>query len=128
MAITVNDLLHPVGEVQPQMFPDGDVIDSCVTWMEEAEDKVGTLSGNRRDNAIKLWVYYRASEAIAARIASTPTEQRSFETRTSWSIKYAEYWKKRAVEYLSEFNRLASRPTVSARTGQSRQLRTVVVW
>lgn len=129
MALTINDLMHPNGEIQPRMFPDGDVADSCVTWLEEAVARtIHMAAGDRRDEAQKLWVYHRAAKMIADRIGSTPTESRSFETRTSWSIKYAEYWNKRADEYLGEFRRIASQPNTSAAKSQSRQLRTVVVW
>lgn len=127
--LTVQDLIHPVGEIQPQMFPDGDVQAACAVWLDDAVVKTAHMdAGERQDQAQKCWVYYRAASMMASRIASTPTEQRSYETRTSWSIKYAEFWKKLADEYLGEFNRIASLPNINARTAQSRSVRTQVNW
>jgi hypothetical protein len=69
VTLTVDDLLYPSGEMQPVMFPDGDVEIALVLWLNEAM----TLA---TDNAAAAhYVYYRGYNAAANRIAATPSSE-----------------------------------------------------
>lgn len=76
MAVQPSQLKTPAGKIDPTFFP-GEataVLDARLqTYITEGEARVGTeLTGVEKDDAVTLWVYYRAYEAVHLRLISTP--------------------------------------------------------
>lgn len=71
VTLTIDDLKYPGGEMQDVMFPDGDIDDALTAWLSEA------TSLTTDNEAAEHYVYYRGYNAIANRIAATPSSVNS---------------------------------------------------
>lgn len=101
MALIADNIKYPEGELQPSMFPSGDIDTNLYTWLTEATTKTSS------EDAQRHWVYYRAYTAIAGRLAVTPSSQSSFgDVSKSINSGQISHFAKLADQHLSEFNRL----------------------
>jgi len=103
VTLTIDDLIYPTGEMQPVMFPDGDIADAIATWLTDA-------SGLTTDNdAAAHYVYYRGYNAAANRIAATPSsESTSMGSHSvSWSDSRIKTLRDLANYHKSEFDKAA---------------------
>lgn len=104
VTLTVDDLLYPNGEMQPIMFPDGDVETALVVWLNEAE----SLTAD--NGAAAHYVYYRGYNAAANRIAATPSSESTGmgNHSVSWSDGRVKDWRYLANYHKGEFDKAAS--------------------
>ena len=111
MALTIDDLVYPNGELQGSMFPDGDVDTVAVIWLAEAVAKTADTV------AQKHWVYYRAYTAIANRIASMPTSQSTNQGShsVSWGSDRVTAFRQAASDNVSEYSRLTGDDILSSK-------------
>lgn len=101
MALAVNDLIYPSGDLLPSMFPDNDIVPAVTVWLHESVDRTGDLTAQRS------WIYYRAYTAVANRIAATPNNENSFGTHsTSWGSDRIQAFRDLAAANLAEYTRL----------------------
>lgn len=104
-----SDFIHPIGELQPALFPNEELADLVDTWLAEAQGKTAALPAGCVDEATGAWVYYRAYAAVANRIAATPTREAYFNNVDRWqSADRVEYFRRKAEEYRQRFEGLAS--------------------
>lgn len=111
MAVTLEaeDFLYPQGELQPGLFPDGDLEDHLEVWIAEAATKVDD------DSPAAKWVYYRAYDSVAQRLANTPSSEQMQEHRAkSWSKDRIEFFAGKAAEYKAAFESETAVPPGSA--------------
>lgn len=78
MAVTliVDDLVQPVGELDSDLFPNGDIDAFVIAWLLQAVTKVEANTGITAANhnaAATAWVYYRAYTQVADRFANSPS-------------------------------------------------------
>lgn len=109
VTITIHDLKYPGGELQPRMFPDGDIDDALTVWLSEAMALV-------TENApAKHYVYWRGYEAVANRIAATPTAQSTStgSHSTSWGHNRVSDMRKQAEHHKTEYERITSAATLT---------------
>ena len=114
MAVTFDDLVHPVGELNKSMFPDDDINVLSATWFDDAKSKTSSMSdGEQKDAAVRAWVYHRAFTTIAGSIASRPTSSDYYNQRQeTWGADRVKYFSDRAKFYLDQYNTIV-KPTVT---------------
>lgn len=104
MAVTLNldDLKYPTGELQPRMFPDGDIDTVLATWLTEA---IGLTTD---DTAASHYVYWRGYSAVANRIAATPTSQSTStgSHSTTWGKNRIDDMRSLADYHKGEFDKI----------------------
>lgn len=102
MSLTATDLVYPNGDLLPAMFPDGDVLTVAAVWLTEAGEKTELVEAQRQ------WVYYRAMNAVAGRLAATPSSESSVggSHSVSWGADRVASFRQMAAAYLAEYNRL----------------------
>lgn len=104
VTLPIQDLKYPVGELQPSMFPDGDLDANLQLWLADAKLKVAGLDADLQNAAAAAWVYHRAYTAVALRIGNTPTTDGSFGDRsTTWSGDRVGFFQTKAKEWLATF-------------------------
>ena len=103
VTLTVNELLYPDGEMQPVMFPDGDIEVVLDGWLTIA----ATLTTD--NNAAAHYVYWRGYNAIANRIAATPSSESTSQGAhsVSWSDSRIRELRRLADYHKSEFDKAA---------------------
>lgn len=107
MSLTTADLIYPTGELMPLGFPDNDIEDAVTTWIAEAEAKVADLAASSQDSTAAHWVYYRAYNHLANRIAQTPSSEEWFQdVSRQWSQGRVDFFEKRATEHLDKYNEI----------------------
>ena len=125
VTLTIADLQYPIGELQPALFPDGDIGTALATWIEEAAKLTGS------NEAAARYVYWRGYSAAADRIAAMPTSQSTGQGQhsQSWSDGRVEQWRTRAREHKAAFDAIVPPfvPVVSA-TGYSAQVKVTATW
>lgn len=77
MAVTLTtfDLIQPDGELSESLFPGGDFNVLLSGWLGQATGKVEAntaITTANQNDAAAAWVYYRAYDHIAQRMASSP--------------------------------------------------------
>jgi hypothetical protein len=75
VTITTADLEQPEGELSESLFPGGDFATLLAGWLAQAEAKVegNTAIATANHNlAAAEWVYYRAYDHVAQRLAASP--------------------------------------------------------
>lgn len=101
MALIADDLKYPDGELQPAMFPGGDIDTNLDVWLADAVTKT------TNDDAQRHWVYYRAYTVIAGRLAVAPSSQSSFgDISRSIAGSQIKHFADLATQHRSEFDRL----------------------
>jgi hypothetical protein len=109
VALTASDLIYPNGDLLPSMFPDGDINTAVGVWLADAIGKTASESAQRH------WVYHRAYTVIANRIASTPSNESSFDNHTvAWSDNRVSAFEKKATKHLAEYGRISGDDTMSS--------------
>lgn len=109
MALIANDLIYPDGDLLPAMFPDGDINAAVGAWLAGAVAKTAVEAAQRH------WVYHRAYTVIASRIASTPSNESSFDNHTvAWSDNRVKAFEDKAAKHLAEYSRLSGDDTMSS--------------
>lgn len=109
MALSASDLIYPDGDLLPAMFPDGDINVAVGAWLVDAIGKTSAEAAQRH------WIYHRAYTAIANRIASTPSNESSFDNHTvAWSDNRVKAFEDKAARHLSEYSRLSGDDTMSS--------------
>ena len=109
MALTNSDVTYPTGDLQPSMFPDGDLSTSATAWIADA------VLQTTDEDAQKHWVYYRAYTAISNRIAATPSQENSFSNHTvSWGADRVKAFNDLAGKHLAEYSRISGNDVMSS--------------
>lgn len=91
MEVTASSLTAPVGELDPAiLFPADDeaaFTARCDAWIAEGTAKADAITDpDRQGQAITLWCYARAYEAVALRMTVEPATQRlDDQGSTGWS-------------------------------------------
>jgi len=103
VTITIDDLQYPSGEMQPVMFPDGDIEAALSAWLIEA---IALTSDNE---AASHYCYYRGYNAIANRIAATPSSESTGmgSHSVSWSDSRVKQMRDLANYHKAEFDKAA---------------------
>lgn len=115
MAVTFDNILYPLGELNRSMFPDDTLENVAGVWFDEASSKVETLAdGDIKDAATLAWVYYRAYTAVSNNIAAKPTSSSYYgnERSETWGGDRISYYTQKAKSYLEQFNTYVT-PTVT---------------
>lgn len=110
MALTPADFIHPIGTLQPAMFPGENLTTLVQAWINQGMTKVAHLDVSIQDTVATHWVYYRAYSTIAERIASQPSSHSmggnsggGVETTVNWGQNRADYWETKAAKALKDF-------------------------
>lgn len=109
VTLSISDLQYPTGEMQPVMFPDGDIDTALTSWLSEA--MVLTT-----DNAAAAhYVYYRGYNAAANRIAATPSSESTGmgSHSVSWSDSRVKALRDLANYHKAEFDKGAETADVT---------------
>lgn len=83
MAVTYADILQPIGEIEPELFPHikvlGDLQARITQYLAEGATKAADLAipAASVDEATLHWGYYRAYLAVYQRLIATPAEARN---------------------------------------------------
>lgn len=139
MAVTLTtfDLIQPDGELSESLFPSGDFNVLVAGWLGQATAKVEAntaIATADQNTAAAAWVYHRAYDHIAQRLASSPvrvstsidgsvSKEMAQDQRTFWAKKAAE--KKADYEALETVS--ASSAVVPVFFGRARASTTTVV-
>jgi hypothetical protein len=104
VTLTTTDLQYPTGEMQPVMFPDGDIDAALASWLSEA------MSLTTENEAAAHYVYYRGYNAVANRIAATPSSEstNTGSHSVSWSDSRVKTLRDLANYHKGEFDKAAS--------------------
>lgn len=95
------DLIFPVGDLQPALFPGVNLETLVSTWLLDAGRRT------EQDDPARHWVYHKAYESVANRLAATPSTETYFnETSRSIGADRVKYFQDKAAQHLSEYNRL----------------------
>ena len=103
ITLTINDLQYPDGEMQPVMFPDGDIDVVLGTWLAVA-------SGLTTDDTVAAhYVFWGGYNATANRLAATPSSESTGQGShsVSWSDSRIKELRRLADYHKKEFDRLA---------------------
>lgn len=131
MAVTLDpaDLIYPKGELQPASFPDGDIEDVVLAWLDEAIARLATVTVTDQNEAAKHHVYWRGFTAIATRLAVKPsTEQTSGERSTSYGTGQINALYRQADFHREQFEQLAQSETVQDPPPSSGTAANTMVW
>jgi hypothetical protein len=112
VALTIDDLKAPAGELEAFMFPvdpENPSLDfdaRLTAWLAEAVSKVSSLTGNNQDEAAKAWVYYRGFKAFVLRVTTTPTKATldSGKTEVEYTGEQIKTWRTLPNYWLEQFN------------------------
>lgn len=109
MAVTlvVLDLIYPIGDLQPALFPKANELEESVArWLQEAaaNANVTALSEANANTAAKHWVYYRAYQAVAQRLAMQPTNEQRDNISRSWGQNRIDYFTKLSADNKAVFD------------------------
>lgn len=79
MPVSIADVLAPFGRIEPPLFPgEGDgqsgsaLYSRLVGYLTDATERTAGMASP--DAAVKEWIYYRAFDAAALRMAALPSE------------------------------------------------------
>jgi hypothetical protein len=120
MSLEPSQLKAPEGELEDFMFPAGDIDTRIAAWLEEAADKVATLSSSDQDNAARAWVYYRGFKAFVLRVTATPAKRTmdSGKTEYEFTSEQIRTWKAMPDYWLGQFQGYFSTTPVSVAVGK----------
>lgn len=107
MAISGSNLVSPMGEIDPSLFPDDDenqLLERLDSYLTEAEGKSAGVS----DNGKKAWAYYRAFRAVFIRLSSTPGASLDDQGNIKYSDAQIANFNAVASEYLTAWNEIIS--------------------
>ena len=130
MPVQLNDLIYPEGKLQRSMFPDDDIYENVSVWLQQASAAAaGTTPEGDYDRAVEAYVYFRAYDTIASRIAAQPASQKTMDSSTAWSSSQASYWRQLSLENKAIFDEVAATPIPgSATAASSHSVRKAIVW
>lgn len=98
MALTPFDLTYPQGELTDAMFPDRQLEQNIFQWLGE---KTGS------DDAVRHWVYHRAYQAVANRLATEPSSVAYFSDVTrSIGADRVKFYQDAADKHLAAYDQL----------------------
>lgn len=109
VTLTIDDLKYPDGEMQPVMFPDGDIDDVLVGWLTAAS------SLTTDNDAAAHYVYWRGYNAVANRIAATPSSESTGQGShsVSWSDSRVKELRTLANYHKGEYEKVAAVSTIN---------------
>lgn len=124
------DFIFPVGKIEPSFFPDvADLGTVLQPWVDEATSKVATVDPGLQEAAAKDWVYYRAFDALANRLAMEPDQADADGVSQQISISRVEFFRKLAAEHKADFDTAAAQTSSqSGSKSDTRSVRTQVRW
>jgi len=110
VTITLDDLKYPGGEIQPRMFPDGDIDVVLTIWLLEA-----SALTDATDDIATHYIYWRAYSAVANRIAATPTSQSTStgSHSTTWGQNRVSDMRNLADYHKNEYDKLVEASTLT---------------
>jgi hypothetical protein len=111
MSVTVAKLKQPEGELEPSLFPAGDIDTRLVAYIADGVTRAADLSGDAKDAAVTAWAYYRAYAAVVQSLSITPSE-RSFDSgksRYKYSPEQVSEFKQSRDSWLDVFNQMTGR-------------------
>lgn len=128
MAVTPQQLLAPVGEIESSFFPtDDDVTARLQHYVDDALAKEPTAS----DDAVKAWAYHRAYRAIYVAMSASPaTATLNDEGSRSYLVTQIQNFRDLSDAKLREWERLiaaAEAPTSEESSG-TRSVRVDYTW
>lgn len=138
MAVILDDLLEPLGPIDPSFFPDtaDDLAARLETYIDTAIAKVAayeaTLDAAYADRAVKAWALHLAFRALYLLKASGPASANLEGLGGSSTAKdQRDAFKALSEEYRLEY--LVLLPEVPAHSGEvaesgSRPVKTVITW
>ena len=125
------DLLDPVGDISPTMFPDDTaraLDDRLTAYIDRAVVAASTIGPLQQNEAIARYTYYLAYTAVAALIAAKPTSASLTGLGSAtYDIARSHFYRGKAEEALLKFNALLPIPVVQSQgTLMTQTIRTVV--
>lgn len=111
MTLEAASFIHPLGELQANMFPSETLATLVDAWIADGATKVTGVAASEQDTATSHWVYHRAYATVAKRIAASPSST-SFgggsgggvESTINWGQNKADYWEQLAKKELDSFH------------------------
>ncbi len=111
MAVTLTtfDLIQPDGELSESLFPSGDFNVLLAGWLGQATGKVEAntaIAATNQNSAAAAWVYHRAYDHIAQRLASSPVRvSTSIDGSVSKEMAQDQrkFWADKAVEKKADY-------------------------
>lgn len=109
MPLTPTDLLEPIGDLSPELFPgkDAAAIDTQLqAYLTDGYGRVpATITGTSADNAAKAWAYTRAYQNVLIRLSRTPATA-NLTNEGSYTIlgEQIRTFAKLATKWESEYN------------------------
>ena len=113
MSVTAAQLKQHAGELEPSLFPAGDIDARLAAYIADGEGRASGLSGAAKDLAVTAWAYYRAYAAVVQNLSITPSE-RSFDSgksRYKYSPEQIAEFKQCRDSWLETFNQLPGQST-----------------
>lgn len=98
MALEPASFLQPVGELNPDWFPDVDLDAFLASWVVQA--------GSPDDAVVEAFVYCRAFNKMLADLMNQPNQQRDRDKSETWGAGQLDYWAGRANHWCCEYDRL----------------------
>jgi hypothetical protein len=130
MAVTVQQLVAPRGELEPALFPAGDLMERVSVCILEGYEKAADLTENQ-DAAVAAYVHYRIYTAVARRLAVEPERAEVDDLARTYNVKQASTFQALADRFKAEFDSYiptaAAQPTKSRPRG-SASIATEAVW
>jgi hypothetical protein len=105
MTVTAEQLIAPQGELEPALFPVGDLQTRVDAYLVDAQAKAvaaNVPSGNQ-DAAVTAWVYHRAYTAVARRLAVEPERAEVDDQGRTYNVKQAGVFQSLADQFKAEF-------------------------
>lgn len=111
MAVTLTtfDLIQPDGELSESLFPGGDFNTLLAGWLGQATGRVEAntaIAAANHNSAAASWVYHRAYDHIAQRLASSPVRvSTSIDGSVSKEMAQDQrkFWAEKAVEKKADY-------------------------
>ena len=134
MAVTVDDLTSPAGDLEPAVLWPGeasaDVTARLAGYLTDAEARAAVITdADDKDRAIVAYAYHRAYQSVATRLAATPSsvtlnDQGSVTTTAAQLAAMQEL----ADRWRDKFDALLPVPEDAALNQPSAAVPTVIRW
>lgn len=133
MTVTAEQLIAPQGELEPALFPLGDLATRVDAYLVDALAKTAAASvpSAQQDAAVTAWVYHRAYTAVARRLAVEPERAEVDDQARTYNVKQSSTFQSLADQFKAEFEGYipvaVAQPTTRRPRG-SASISTEAVW
>lgn len=125
------DLIYPLGELQPVMFPNEDLVALVDVWFAQGKTRADTLTDPTQavyDRVVALVVYTQAYQAVCDRVSLYPKAESYFnDVSREWAATTTAYFQERLRRYQHQLSGLLDN-NVKSTSGQSGTVQVTAAW